>query len=299
MKNIFNTHIIVLFTLFSSSAFANLKVMTTTTNLKSLVQEIGGDKVDVDSICKGTQDPHYIEAKPSFTLKASKADLLVSIGLDLEVGWLPLILRGARNPKLLDGGEGSFVAGQFIDTLEKPTSTISRSEGDVHPDGNPHFMLDPLNSIIVAEKLKEKLQKLDSENSLFYEAQFKKFSERMRMKVSEWRQRIKPGLKVITYHKTLSYFYERFKINNVAFLEPKPGVPPSASHILNVMKTAKEEGVKNVLVENYFDPTVAERVAKDVPGLKVNMVPVSVDGDPKITNLFELYESLVTTVEEK
>ena len=281
------------------SCFANLKVLTTTTNLKSLVKMIGGDIVDVESFCKGTQDPHYIEAKPSYTLKASKADLLVSIGLELEVGWLPLILRGSRNPKLRSGNMGSFVAGDYIEALEKPTTSISRSDGDVHPEGNPHFLLDPMNALLISEKLKDKLKKIDPENANIYDSNFKKFSNEMNTKIDNWKKRIKPGKKVITYHKTLSYFYNRFGIKNIAMLEPKPGVPPSASHILGVMKKAKNEGVKLVLVENYFDPTVANRVAKDVEGLKVDIVPVSVNGEPKISSIFALYERLIFAVEEK
>lgn len=299
MKNYLKVTILSAILLLSLPSHAKLKILTTTTNLKSIVEAVGGDKVDVESFCKGTQDPHYIEAKPSYTMKAAKADLLVSVGLELEVGWLPLILRGSRNPKLRPGNEGSFVAGEFIETLEKPTSAISRADGDVHSEGNPHFLLDPANAVTIAEKLKDKLNKMDPENSNEYESNFKKFSGDMNAKLAGWKNRIKSGKKIITYHKTLTYFNHRFGIKNVSLLEPKPGVPPSASHILGVMKNAKKEGVKLALVENYFDPTVAHRVAKDVEGLKVDIVPVSVNGEPKISNLFDLYERLVSSVEEK
>ncbi|PIR35935.1 MAG: ABC transporter substrate-binding protein [Bdellovibrio sp. CG11_big_fil_rev_8_21_14_0_20_39_38] len=299
MNRLYKIYSLILVSVFCLNAHAKLNVMTTTTNLKSVVESIGGDKVHVESFCKGTQDPHYIEAKPSYTLKAAKADLLVSIGLDLEIGWLPLIIRGARNPKLRAGNVGSFVTGEYIDTLEKPKAGISRAEGDVHPEGNPHFMLDPQNALVVAEKLKEKLKIMDPENSDQYESNFKKFEDQLKAKLVNWEKRVKAGKKVITYHKTLTYFYHRFGIKNVSLLEPKPGVPPSASHILDVMKNAKDEGVKLVLVENYFDPTVANRVARDVDGLKVDIVPVSVGGEPNITNLFDLYERLVSSVEER
>jgi len=299
MKNYDKISILIFSCFFSLTSQAKLNVLTTTTNLKSLVEIIGGDNVNVESFCKGTQDPHYIEAKPSYTLKASKADLLVSIGLELEIGWLPLIIRGARNPKIRSGNKGSFVAGDYIETLERPTSGISRADGDVHPEGNPHFMLDPQNALIVAEKLKDKLKKMDPDNLIVYENNFNKFSDDLKSKLVIWKNRIKVGKKVITYHKTLTYFFHRFGIHNVSLLEPKPGVPPSASHILNVMSNAKKEGVKLVLVENYFDPTIANRVARDVDGLKVDLVPVSVDGEPKISNIFDLYERLVSSVEEK
>ena len=299
MKRHIEIPIIILICLLPFTGHAKLKILTTTKNLENLVEMVAGNKVEVESFSKGTQDPHYIEAKPSYMLKASRADLLVSVGLELEVGWLPLILRGARNPKLREGGEGSFIAGDFIETLEKPTAAISRADGDVHPEGNPHFLLDPFNALKIAEKLKEKLKKLDPKNSSEYESNFRKFSSTLTLKVKQWKKRVKFGTKVITYHKTLTYFYNRFGIKNVSLLEPKPGVPPSAGHILGVMKKARSEGVKLAIVENYFDPAVANRVSKDVSGLKVHLVPVSVAGEPKILNLFDLYERLVSSVEEK
>jgi ABC-type Zn uptake system ZnuABC Zn-binding protein ZnuA len=279
--------------------YAKVRVITTTTNLKSLVEAVGGDKVEVDSLSKGTQDPHYVEAKPSFTLKVSKADLLVSEGLGLEVGWLPLILRGARNPKLQSDDEGNFVAGNYIEALEKPTTAVTRADGDVHPEGNPHFLLDPANAITVAEKLKERLQKIDAASASEYEKNYKVFSQAMGDSLAKWKKRIKVGTKVVTYHKTLTYFYNRFGIDNVGLLEPKPGIPPSAKHILDVIKKASKEGVNLVLVENYFDPTVAHRVAKDVKNLRVEIAPVSVGGEPNISNLFDLYERLVSAFEKR
>ena len=299
MKNHLKLFLFLSISLIPLTTHGKLKVLTTTTNLKSIVESIGGEKVEVDSFCKGTQDPHYIEAKPSYTLKASRADLLVSIGLDLEVGWLPLIIRGSRNPKLRPGNIGSFVAGDYIETLDKPTSALTRADGDVHPEGNPHFLLDPVNAIVIAEKLKKKLKEIDSENSNTYDKNFEKFSKELNLKLLSWIKRVNVGTKVITYHKTLTYFYHRFGIVNVSLLEPKPGVPPSARHILNVMKMARKNGVKLVLVENYFDPTVANRVAKDVKGLKVDITPVSVNGEKNVLSLFDLYERLVSSVEEK
>ncbi|RME14161.1 MAG: zinc ABC transporter substrate-binding protein [Bdellovibrio sp.] len=299
MNKLYTVYLFIIMFLFSFNSQAKLNIMTTTTNLKSVVEFIGGNKVHVESICKGTQDPHYLEAKPSYILKAAKADLLVSVGLGLEIGWLPLIIRGARKPQLRPGNEGSFIAGEYIDVLEKPKGGVSRADGDVHPEGNPHFMLDPKNALIIAEKIKDKLKKMDPENSKEYESNFKSFSKKMNAKIKNWKERVKAGKKVITYHKTLTYFFHRFGIKNISILEPKPGIPPSASHILNVMKKAKKEGVKLALVENYFDPTVAKRVARDVKGLKVEIIPVAVGGEPNIRNLFDLYERLISAIEEK
>ncbi len=270
-----------------------LNVVTTTTNLKSLVKVIGGEKVDAFSFSKGTQDPHYLEAKPSYMIKASRADLIVSVGLDLEIGWLPLVIRGARNPKLRPGAIGSFVAGDFIDTLEKPKGKLTRADGDVHPEGNPHFLLDPLNAIKIAKEIMKKLSELDSKNKSFYENNFKKFSSEVEEQLVIWKKMIPKNVQVITYHKTLSYFYNRLDIENVAYLEPKPGVPPTAKHILSVIKIAKEKNIKLAIVENYFDPTVANRVAKDVSSLKVVTVPVTVEGEEDIKNLIDLYAKLL------
>ncbi|MCB0343161.1 MAG: zinc ABC transporter substrate-binding protein [Pseudobdellovibrionaceae bacterium] len=279
---------------------AKLKVMTTTTNLKSLVESVGGDQVEVESFSRGTQDPHYIEAKPSYMLKAAKADLLVSVGLDLEVGWLPLIVRGSRNPKIREGEKGHFVAGTFIETLEKPSGEISRADGDVHPEGNPHFLLDPENAVIVGEKLRDKLVELDVAHAEYYKTNFDSFSSKMQKHIKSWQKRLqgKGEIRVITYHKTLTYFFSRFGIKNISILEPKPGIPPTASHILDVMKKSKEAGVKLALVENYFDPTIAKRVAKDVSGMSVKVVPVSVGGEQEISSLVDLYDRLVGVIED-
>jgi zinc/manganese transport system substrate-binding protein len=292
----FKLLILLIFIVIPLTGITKLKVLTTTQNLKSLVEYVGKDLVEVDSLCKGTQDPHYIEAKPSFMLKASKADLLVSIGLDLEVGWLPLIVRGARNPKIRPSQSGSFIAGQFINTLEKPVTQISRSDGDVHPDGNPHFLLDPINAIKIAEELKKKLSALDPSNALEFEKNLKIFSNDIKNKLKTWKEKISRGVKVVTYHKTLSYFYHRFGINNIAYLEPKPGIPPSAAHILGVIKLAKVNKVKKIIVENYFDPTVAKRVAKDISDLKVMTIAVSVGGGKGTSNLIELYSKLADSI---
>jgi zinc/manganese transport system substrate-binding protein len=274
-------------------AFAKLNILTTTTDLKSLVQTIGGDKVDVDSFCKGTQDPHYLEAKPSYSLKANRADLMISIGLDLEVGWLPLIIAGARNPDII---KHHLVAGNFVDTIEKPTGAVSRSMGDVHPNGNPHILLDPLIAVKVAEKIKDKLVEMDRENEAFYSKNFSDFSNLITEKMKVWGKH--SGKKVITYHATLSYFYKRFNITNVEILEPKPGIPPSASHILHVMKTARDQNVQLAIVENFFDASVAQRVAKDVPGMKVKSIAVSVEGADGIKTLIELYDYLIKEIYE-
>ena len=292
--------LLVLCLLFSQQALSKLKVVTSTTNLKALVNEVGRDKVEVSSFSKGSQDPHFLEAKPSFMVKASQADLLVQIGLGLEEGWLPLIIRGARNPKIRPGEKGHFFASVGVDLLEVSDEVVTRAKGDVHPEGNPHFMLDPIRASVVAEKLAKKLSSLDSKNTDFYFENAKSFKKEM-LKIVNAGKRIltNKNKKIITYHKTLNYFNERFSLKNLAYLEPKPGVPPTASHIIKVIKIAKNELPKHILIENYFDPSVGKRVINGLKKSELHIVPVAVEGRRDINNLKDLYISLLKTVADE
>ena len=281
---------------FSGLAQAELSVITTTSNLADLVKQIGGDRVKVESLCRGVQDPHFLEAKPSYTFKLSKTDLLVSVGGGLEGGWLPLVIRGSRNPKLRVGQSRHLVAAAFVELLEQNPETISRSQGDVHPEGNPHFMLSPTKSVEVAKGISDKLLELDSKNSDFYQKNLKTYSETMDRKFMEWRKRIPRNLKVITYHKTLTYFYEDFGITNVDVLEPKPGIPPSASHVLKLISTMKKLKIKKIIVENYFDSSVAKRIKREIPDVKIEVVPVGVGGEEGVNSLFDLYDHLIAKI---
>jgi len=287
-------YLLLLIFLIPTLAFSKVRVFTTTTNLADLVYRIGGEKVDVESLCKGHQDPHFLEAKPSYTFKLSRADLLVSVGAGLEEGWLPLIIRGSRNPKLRDGRSGSLVAADHVSMLEIPKEhELTRSKGDVHPEGNPHFMLSPSRAIAVGKALVKKLSEIDSSNSAYYQENFNRFEKNTLSKVQEWKGKLKTGLKVITYHKTLTYFYDEFGVNNVDVLEPKPGIPPSANHILGLIKRIKDESIKYIVVENYFDTSVAKRIKKEIPSVKILQVPVAVKGADNINNLTDLYSTLI------
>lgn len=275
--------------------FAKLSVITTTTNLRSLVQEIGGDKIEVISLSKGTQDPHYLEAKPSFAMKVSRTDLLVSVGLGLEEGWLPLIVRGSRNPGVRPGRNGRLIASDFVELLEvhgSHTHKVSRSEGDVHPDGNPHFMLGPDQALKVAKALLGRLSFLEPKSKAYFEQRYKGFETRIQNTMSKLKMQTRRGIKVVTYHKTLTYFYNFLGVSNEDFLEPKPGIPPTAGHVIGLIKKIKENKIQHILVENYFDYAVAERIKKDVPSIKIHKVPVAVNGEKGIDNLITLYERL-------
>lgn len=288
-----------LFMFATSPLMAKVDVMTTTTNLADLTKKIGGDHVSVRSIAKGAQDVHFIEAKPSFMVKLSKADLLIAVGHGLEEAWLPLLQRGARNPKVGAGQKGYLEVAPLIShLLEVPTGKISRAEGDVHPEGNPHVMLSPKNAVIIAEGIAKRLGEIDSAHAADYLANSKKFAEQVAEKMPKWQAQIDASKvkEIVTYHKSLSYFLDAFGLKAVIQIEPKPGVPPSTKHILKVIKTVKGKKIPVILVENYFDPAAAERIKKDVPSVKVKTVPVAVEGDKSATDLFALYDVLVDGV---
>lgn len=280
----------------ATSVHAKLKVYTTTTNLADLVRHIGKELVEVESLCKGIQDPHYIEAKPSYTFKVSKADFLVSIGAGLEEGWLPLIIRGSRNPQIRYGQKGHFVASDSLDLVEKVEEKVSRSLGDVHPEGNPHFMLSPYRVIKVASALADRLGTIDSKNKDSYSRNFVEFSEAMKAHINGLKDKLRSGLKVVSYHKTLTYFYEDFGVKNFDVLEPKPGVPPSASHIISLTKRMKKEGIDKIIIENYFDDSIARKMKKNLPSIKIKIVPVAVEGNKDVKSLFDLYSLLAIEI---
>ncbi len=291
---------------FSVVAFAAtpIHVVTTITDLKALVDEVGGSLVKVESLSKGSQDPHYIEAKPSFMVKVSQADLVLAVGLDLEVGWLPSILQGARNPKVIPGSKGYLELGNFIDAIDKPAGNVSRADGDVHPEGNPHFYLDPIRMGDVALKVASVLGEIDNKNKNVYLTNAKALQQRLKSKSLAWKTRLQKAflnksMSAVTYHKTLAYFFDRFGIKNAGYLEPKPGIPPTSGHILELIKKMKQESVSLILVENFFDPSVTKKIKQEIANLKIDLVPVSVGGAEGINTLDDLYEHLVKTIEGK
>lgn len=300
MKPFIKIFLIFLINTLSIAAFAKLNVVTTLTDLAAITREIGGDDINVEAIAKGTQDPHFIEAKPSFMVKVSQADLLISMGLGLEVGWLPSIIRGARNPKVTTGA-GILELGSSIQPIEVPSGSLTRAEGDVHPEGNPHAWLDPIRVGTMGEKIAERLSQLDEPHRKNYEDRAKKLKERMAEKTKSWKSRIdKTGVKqVVSYHKTMNYFFDRFGIQVPIELEPKPGIPPTSNHIIAVIQTVKEKKLPLIMIENFYDYTVVNRIKQDVPSVRIVPVPVSVEGEPNIKTLDDLFEKLVQTIEGK
>lgn len=292
----------ITFTLFFGESRADFRIITTTPDIRSLVETVtqGLNDYSVESLARGTQDPHYLEAKPSFMIKVNRADLVISTGLELEEGWLPNIIQGARNPKVNPGTPGFLELGPQLNPLEIPGKSVSRADGDVHPSGNPHVFLDPIRAGKAAVIIAESISKLKPDDAVRLKKNANDFKTLLETKVNEWKERIKKsGIQnVITHHKTLTYFLDRFSIKNPIFLEPKPGIPPTSSHLIEVIRVIKNQKIKLVLVENYFDAGNSKKIQSDAPEVKFVSVPVSVDGDTRIKNLTDLYENLVSIIEK-
>src|SRR5262250_480542 len=248
-----------------SHAAGTLQVMTTTTDLAALAQEIGGDKVSVESIARGYQDPHFVEAKPSFLLKLRKTELLMVVGLDLEIGWLPPLITQSTNPKIQVGAPGYFDASRFAQILEMPTGQVTRAEGDVHPLGNPHYWLDPENGKIVAREIADRLTKFRPNDRAYFEQRLTDFTNRLNDAEKRWTAMMAPykGVKVVTYHRSFPNFAERFGLDIVGYVEPKPGIPPTPQHTLDLMNQMKKDNIKIVMVEPYFDLKTPNKIGSD------------------------------------
>ena len=232
---------ILLFCIIAFPAKASrLNVVTTTTDLQSITELIGGDKVDVTSIATGYQNPHFVDPKPSYIIKLSRADMFVTVGLDLETGWSPQLLTSSRNTKIQKGSDGYVDASVGIPLKQVPTS-INRGEGDIHIYGNPHYWLDPVNGEIIAGNICNALTKISPENKDFFEANLKAFDAKIDLKLKEWISKMAPykNSKIIAYHNEWVYFEQRFGLVIVDFMEPKPGIPPTPSQIVKIISEVK------------------------------------------------------------
>jgi zinc/manganese transport system substrate-binding protein len=273
-----------------SSLHAMLRVVTSLTDLKSITESIGGDKVDVFAIATGFQNPHFVDPKPSYILKLSKADMFVTIGLDLETGWVPPLLNSARNANILKGAPGYVDASVDVPLLQVPSS-VNRGEGDIHIYGNPHYWLDPAIGKIIAKNICDGLIRLDRENESFYQNNLKKFNDRIDAKIKEWTTKMQPfrGAKIIAYHNEWVYFEQRFGLKIMDFLEPKPGIPPSPSQLAKVINEMKRDNMKIIISSPYFTAESADLVARNVGG-KVVTLATSVGADESIKTYVDLFD---------
>ncbi len=312
-----------------------LKIVTTTSDLKSITESIAGDRATVSAICEGTRDAHYLQARPSFVMMARDADLWIRAGMELEIGWEPMILDGARNPGIRVGGPRHLDASEKVLKLDVPTQRITRAMGDVHPSGNPHYWLDPLNGRIVAETIAERLIRIDASGAETYRANLAAFQKALDERMfgadlvqrfggstlwarqlqgtldgllaennatemlGGWVVRMRPfkGRRIVTYHKNWTYFVNRFGLEVAIELEPKPGIPPSPAHLARVVDLVREQGINTILIAPIYPPRAANRVAADVRA-KVLVRAHSVGGLSAASDYLSLIDEIVNGLAE-
>jgi ABC-type Zn uptake system ZnuABC Zn-binding protein ZnuA len=270
---------------------AALRVVSTTEDLASLAREVGGDKITVVGLAKGYQDPHFVDPKPSFILEVSRADLLIVVGRELEIGWLTPLITSSRNAKIQPGANGYLDASANVRILEIPTGQITRAMGDVHPQGNPHYWLDPANGRRIAKTIKEKLDQLSPGDRAYFEQRYEDFDKRLAAAESRWDSMMAPykGTKIVTYHRSWPNFMERFGLNVIGYVEPKPGIPPTTSHTVELIDEMKRQGAKLIVVEPYFDLKTPQAIGKQVGGEVLELAP-SVGGSKEATDYIKLFD---------
>lgn len=263
------TAIICLFLTTTIASQAKINVVATLPDYAALAREVGGENVDVTVLAKPTEDPHFVDARPSFVVKLREADVLIDGGAELEIGWLPPLLQNARNPKIEAGQPGRVQASDGIRLMEVPAA-LTRAAGDVHAMGNPHFMVDPIIAKAVAQHIANAFAAADSAHTGDYQANERKFEATINAKLQEWGAKLLPyrGQSLVAYHDSWPYFGHRFGFNINLFLEPKPGIPPSPSHLAEVIAQMKAQKIKAIIVEPYHNRKIAEKVAEST-GAKV------------------------------
>lgn len=280
---------------------APLKIVTTTEDLAAIARDIGGDAVTVEAIARGYQDPHFVEAKPSFILKFSRADLLIVVGRELEIGWLPPLINSSRNARIQVGATGYLDPSANVKILDLPTGQLTRAMGDVHPSGNPHYWLDPGNGRVIAAAIRDRLTQLDRVNQAGYAQRYADFDRRLADAERRWDTAMKPfkGTKVVTYHRSWPNFTDRFGLDVIGYVEPKPGVPPSPAHTLGLITEMKRQQVKVIIIEPYFDTKTPKQIASQTGAQVLTLAP-SVGGLPGTDDYIRLFDFninlLVTTL---
>ena len=291
MKMFIQAAAVIVAALAGADASAAVKVITTTQDLAAIVAEVGGDKVTVESIAKGYQDPHVVEAKPSFIIKLHSADLLVVVGRELEVAWLPALITQSRNAKIQPGGAGYLDASQTVRILDVPTGQITRAMGDVHPSGNPHYWLDPGNGRLIAKAVQAKLTELSRADASYFADRYADFDRRLAEAEKRWKAAMAPykGQKVVTYHRSWTNFADAFGLDVIGYVEPKPGIPPSPAHTLDLQQEMKQRNVKILLVEPYFDLKTPNAIGRET-GARVLVLLPSVGGVKEVTGYIQLFD---------
>jgi len=276
----------------TAGAQSKLNLVTSTEDLASITREVGGDKVAVIALAKGYQDPHFVEPKPSFILAVNRANLYIAIGRELEIGWLPPLITSSRNAKIQPGANGYLDASLNVRILDIPTGQITRAMGDVHPSGNPHYWLEPGNGRLIAQAIRNKLSELSPADKAYFAQRYDDFDRRLAAAEKRWDAAMAPykGTKLVTYHRSWPNFMERFGLEVIGYVEPKPGIPPSPSHTLELIDEMKRGGVKLIVVEPYFSLRTPQAIANQVPGGKVLILAPSVGGVKEVTDYIQLFE---------
>lgn len=274
-------------------AGGRIAIVTTTQDLASIAAAVGGDRVSVESLSRGYQDPHFVDAKPSYLLKLRNADLFVEVGRDLEVGWAPGLLNNARNKKILPGAPGFLDASTNVNILELG-ARVGREQGDVHPLGNPHYWLDPENGLVVAANIRDALSRLSPADAPLFQQRYAAFETRLRAKIEEWKKTAASlgltGMKVVTYHRSWPYFADAFGLDVVDYVEPRPGVPPAPRHVQDLIETMKSQKAGLLIVEPYFDPKLPRQVSRNA-NVPMVVLPPSVGAVPEAADYVSLFDT--------
>ncbi len=272
-------------------AFATVKVVTSLQDFASLADAVGGKRVETFALAKGYQDPHFVEPKPSFVLKLSRADLLIVAGLELEIGYLPPLIDQSRNDKIRPGAPGYLDASAGCDILERPTGVVTRAMGDVHPFGNPHYWLDPNNGRVIAREIATRLTALDPAGAADYKANLATFEARLTAAEQRWDAALGPdaGTEVVTYHNSWPNFLKRFRLIAAGYIEPKPGVPPSPAHTLEIINLIQSKKIPVILMEPYFDQKTPKSIAEKTGARLLTFIP-SVGGVPEAKDYIALFD---------
>ena len=286
----------VVFASTASIATAQIRVVATTPDFAAIAREIGGNRVTVTALAKPTEDPHFVDAKPSHIVTLNRADILVEGGAELELGWLPPLLESSRNAKIGSGAAGRVIASSGIRMVDVPTA-FDRSKGDIHSRGNPHFLADPINARIVAKNIADHFAKIDPRNASTYSANLARFNNSIDVGMVRWVRTLAPfkGAKVVTYHKDFVYFANRFGLQIIGELEPKPGISPSPAHLASIIGTMKSQGGKVILVQPYQNRRTAETVARQ-SGAKVLEMPQQPGARAGTSSYTGMIDNLVNTL---
>jgi len=279
------------------SSHAELRVVTTTQDLAAIAKVVGGSQIQVQSLTPGTRDPHFAAAKPSMIRHVFRADLLLAIGIDMEIGWLPPLLQSARNSRVQPGNPGYLDLSRVVPLLGKTSGPVSRAMGDVHAKGNPHYWLDPRNGVRMAEAIATRLGELDPAHRDAYQQRFKDFAQAIDSKLQIWRTQT-AQLKdqpVIAYHKSFIYLADVFGFRIVDEVEPKPGIAPSAASLSALVKHIQDDAIGLLILEPYYERRSAHYLNEQT-GVRIAVLPQSVGAFPEINNYIELFDAIVAAL---